>query len=84
VSNFDRLAEKMVRGVASRTSRRSLFGMLGTLLAGTASLPLLPVARAADGAGSGKDAPINSGNLQDPGDQTSCDYWRYCAIDGSL
>jgi methylamine dehydrogenase light chain len=84
VSNFDRLAEKMVRGVASRTSRRSLFSMLGTLLAGTASLPLLPVARAADGPGSGKDSPIGSGNLQDPGDQTSCDYWRYCAIDGSL
>jgi methylamine dehydrogenase light chain len=58
--------------------------MLGTLLAGAASLPLLPVARAADDAASGKDAPVSSGNLQDPGDQASCDYWRYCAIDGSL
>jgi methylamine dehydrogenase light chain len=81
VTNLDKLAEKMVRGVASRTSRRSLFGMLGTLLAGTASLPLLPVARADAPA---KDTPVGSGNLQDPGDQTSCDYWRYCAIDGSL
>ncbi|MFI4891436.1 MAG: methylamine dehydrogenase (amicyanin) small subunit [Steroidobacterales bacterium] len=89
MANFDQLAEKMVRGVASRTSRRSLFGMLGTLLAGAASLPLLPVARA-EGAepganpASGKDSPVSSGNPQDPGDQTSCDYWRYCAIDGSL
>ena len=64
--------------------------MLGTFIAGTASLPLLPVSRA-DAADSGpatptssKDQPISSGNLQDPGDQTSCDYWRYCAIDGSL
>ncbi len=90
MANFDQLAEKIVRGVASRTSRRSLFSTLGTLLAGAASLPLLPVMRA-DAAeptstdpASGKEAPISSGNLQDPGDQNSCDYWRYCAIDGSL
>jgi methylamine dehydrogenase light chain len=25
-----------------------------------------------------------SGLDQDPGDQASCDYWRYCAIDGFL
>ena len=87
MTNLDQLAEKLVRGVASRTSRRSLFSMLGTLIAGTATLPLLPVSRAGaadSSAGSSKDSPISSGNLQDPGDQTSCDYWRYCAIDGSL
>jgi hypothetical protein len=28
--------------------------------------------------------PVTSGNPQDPGDRTSCDYWRYCAIDGFL
>ena len=90
MANFDQLAERIVRGVASRTSRRSVFGMLGTLLAGAASFPLLPVAKA-EGVetgpldpASGKDSPSNSGNPQDPGDQNSCDYWRYCAIDGSL
>ena len=79
--------------MAERTSRRSLFANLGALLFGAASLPLLPVARAARGDDSGGNAsdpnsgqlpPQNSGNPQDPGDQTSCDYWRYCAIDGSL
>jgi methylamine dehydrogenase light chain len=75
VAQFDQLAEKILRGFASRTSRRSVFSVLGGLLAGAATLPLLPVARAAEG---------GSGNPQDPGDPTKCDYWRYCAIDGSL
>ena len=79
--NFDQLAERVVRGVASRTSRRSLFGMLGSVLAGAATLPLLPVSRAQ---GTNPEPPISSGNPQDPGDRASCDYWRYCAIDGSL
>ena len=74
MAQFDQLTEKVLRGFASRTSRRSLFTMLGGLLAGTATLPLLPVARAAEG----------EQNPQDPGDSTKCDYWRYCAIDGSL
>jgi methylamine dehydrogenase light chain len=90
VANLDHLAEKVLRGFASRTSRRSVFGMLGSLLAGAATLPLLPVARAngSDSASadpnSGEVPPQSSGNPQDPGDSTRCDYWRYCAIDGSL
>jgi len=91
VAQFDHLAEKVLRGFASRTSRRSLFSVLGGFLAGAAALPLLPVARAAEGGGrsdgesnSGIEAPQFSGNPQDPGDRTKCDYWRYCAIDGSL
>src|ERR1700676_679830 len=93
VAQIDHLAEKMLRGFASRTSRRSMFGVLGGFLAGAATLPLLPVARAADsesGPGPGSDpnsgqtAPQGSGNGQDPGDPTKCDYWRYCAVDGSL
>jgi methylamine dehydrogenase light chain len=74
VAQFDQLTEKVLRGFASRTSRRSLFSLLGGLLAGASTLPLLPVARAAEG----------EQNPQDPGDPTKCDYWRYCAIDGSL
>ena len=75
MAQFDRLTEKVLRGFASRTSRRSVFSILGAALAGAATLPLLPVARAAD---------AEPGNPQDPGDTTKCDYWRYCAIDGSL
>ncbi len=88
MAQFDHLAEKMLRGFASRTSRRSLFGVLGGFLAGAAGLPLLPVARANDenpsDPKSGKRPPQLTGDPQDPGDRTSCDYWRYCAIDGSL
>ena len=87
---LDRWTERVVRGLASRTSRRSVFGLLGGLLAGAASLPLLPVAKGAEpepdpgDPTSGKTPPLPSGNPQDPGDQRSCDYWRYCAVDGSL
>jgi methylamine dehydrogenase light chain len=90
VAQFDHLTEKVLRGFASRTSRRNVFSVLGGFLAGAAALPLLPVARAAEGEANGSDpnsglpAPRYSGNPQDPGDVTKCDYWRYCAIDGSL
>ncbi len=91
MAQFDDLTEKMLRGFAGRTSRRSLFSILGTLLTGAATLPLLPVARAAaaeqpmaSDPNSGETPPQSTGNPQDPGDPTKCDYWRYCAIDGSL
>ena len=89
MADFDQLTEKVLRGFASRTSRRSVFSVLGGMLAGAASMPLLPVARAdgrsaAENPESGERTPVYSGNPQDPGDQTRCDYWRYCAIDGSL
>ena len=73
---LDDLVERQTRGVAQRTSRRGFFGKLaGLLTATTVALPLLPIARG----GSHANAPA-----QDPGDPTSCDYWRYCAIDGYL
>jgi methylamine dehydrogenase light chain len=75
---FDALVERMSRRVAQRTSRRSLLTGIGTLLAGGAAFPILPVARAAEEAGR-PDGPA-----VDPGDRTSCDYWRNCAIDGYL
>ena len=90
MAQIDLLTEKILRRFAGRTSRRSVFSVLGGFLAGAAALPLLPVARAEgpepNGAdpNSGVPAPRNSGNPQDPGDASKCDYWRYCAIDGSL
>jgi methylamine dehydrogenase light chain len=74
---FDELMERQARGLAQRTSRRGFLGRLATAVGGSAlSLPLLPVARGAD------DEPVQL--AADPGDPTSCDYWRYCAIDGFL
>ena len=44
---IDKLTEKISRGVARRTSRRSLFGLLGASVVGAASLPLLHINRVA-------------------------------------
>ncbi|MEM7570993.1 MAG: methylamine dehydrogenase light chain, partial [Pseudomonadota bacterium] len=93
MSLLDKATEKMTRTIARRTSRRSLFSFLGTALAGAATMPLLPVSRgeaagpkleAKDGFNEFGLVPSTTGNPQDPGDPTSCSYWRYCAIDGFL
>ena len=75
---LDRLTELTSRRVAQNTSRRHLLAGLGTFLVGGAAVPLLPMARAADGGN-----PKGS-DLREEGDPLSCDYWRYCAIDGFL
>ena len=72
---LDRIANRATRHVARFTSRRSFVGRLGVVLAGSSALPLLPVARAA------APAPKAGHGVNDP---DSCEYWRYCAIDGYL
>ncbi len=74
---FDHLFERKSRQLAQHSSRRGMLKALGTALVGGATIPLLPVARAAAGAGE-LSHPAESG------DPNSCDYWRYCAIDGFL
>ena len=76
MTDLDQAAERLSRRLAGAVSRRSLLRSLGGSPAGAASPPLLPVARGA--------APSATGKAQDPGDPASCDYWRYCAIDGFL
>ncbi|MCP5183674.1 MAG: methylamine dehydrogenase (amicyanin) light chain [Pseudomonadales bacterium] len=83
MSIFETAAERMTRGLARRSSRRGFLGTLGAVLVGTAALPLLPVARAAEH-GTSRVPPQSTGNPDDPGDPTRCDYWRYCGIDGFL
>ena len=76
---FDRIFVRSARGIAQRSSRRGLLKTVAGSIVGGAIIPLLPVARAA--------APIPdiAAKLpQDEGDPTSCDYWRYCAVDGFL
>jgi methylamine dehydrogenase light chain len=77
---LDRWLELCARSLARRTSRRSFVARVGAALVGAAAFPLLPVARPAQAAPS---AGGGEGSL-DPGDPASCDYWRYCAIDGFL
>jgi methylamine dehydrogenase light chain len=80
---IDRLVERGARGVAKRSSRRSFLARLGTALVGGAALPLLPVARAAEG-GARVAVPDDSKLTGPVGDPKSCEYWRHCAIDGFL
>ena len=85
MARFDSITESLARAVARGTSRRSSLAWLGAALTGVGAIPVLPVSRAAASPhGEGGHAPITSGNPQDPGDRASCDYWRYCAIDGFL
>lgn len=77
-SNFlrdlDKHIAKSTRRSARMLSRRNLITRLGQILVGTALIPVLPVARAS--------SPTSG--IPEIGDPTSCDYWRYCAIDGYL
>lgn len=104
MAKVDKIAERLARAFANRTSRRSVFAFLGGLLVGGAAVPLLPVMRGrkaehkdagghdSDAGNAGEEASLepksvpsrSSPNLQDPGDPTQCDYWRYCAVDGYL
>ena len=78
MNRLDRLFAKGTRRVARSVSRRHFLSRLGVLLAGGATaLPLLPVKRAS----------ATSPRAKQPGetgDPQSCDYWRYCSIDGFL
>ena len=86
---LDTLSENSARALARRTSRRSVLAGLGTFLLGCAAVPLLPVARGAEpkpagGASGAAAAPGAATSTADPGDPSSCDYWRHCAVDGFL
>lgn len=83
---FDRYIEVSTRKIAQRSSRRGFFALIGGALVGAAGIPLLPVAKAASGGGSGYPgvAPQSNDDPNDPGDPTTCEYWRYCGIDGFL
>ena len=78
MADFDRVAERLSRGVARATSRRSLLAWVGGAITGAAVIPVLPVSRAnAQGAHAGGNPagrpPVTSGNMQDPGDRSQ---WR--------
>jgi len=79
---IDRGFEASARHLARCTSRRSFLSQLGTFLVGTASIPLLPMSRlGAQAADMGFKDPDIEGDVGDP---QSCNYWRYCSIDGFM
>jgi methylamine dehydrogenase light chain len=75
VEGFDRLSETVTRFGAQRIGRRNALSALGTAIAGGVILPMLPFDR------SGGEALAASS--REEGDET-CEYWRYCALDGFL
>ncbi|WP_374763269.1 methylamine dehydrogenase light chain [Yunchengibacter salinarum] len=74
---FDTWMEKAARGTARGLSRRHFLSRLGSALVGVGLLPLLPISRLAPAG-----AADPGGGAE--GDPQSCDYWRYCGVDGFL
>lgn len=95
MDKIDQLFEHLTRAIAQRTSRRSFLARLGALAVGGMIIPLLPVDRVTASARAqilptlppgapvpaGMEAMAKHGN---PNDDSACDYWKYCAIDGYL
>lgn len=76
---FDDFFESKSRRVAQSSSRRSALITIGKLFVGTAAaLPVLPFDRI------GNSAQAAEGKKKAVEDDTTCDYWRYCALDGFL
>ena len=75
---FDDFFERRTREVARFTSRRNALIRLGKIVVGAGLVfPVLPFDR----------SPANAHAFEsskDPKDDTSCEYWRYCALDGFL
>jgi len=70
---IDQTAKEQTLKLARMISRRNFLSRLGMMLAGAATLPLLPVSRS-----------IAQDSVQEIGDDQSCEYWRYCALGGTL
>ncbi len=93
---LDKLFERSSRSLARHTSRRSLLATVGKLLTGAALIPLLPVDRSsraeAEEVTRRAAAPTSvkaagtkpTGGKKTSDDPLSCEYWKYCAIDGFL
>jgi methylamine dehydrogenase light chain len=78
---FDKFFERRSRSVAHNTSRRSALTRVGKLVVGTAfALPVLPF----DRIGQAQAAEPKGKAPDKRNDDTACEYWRYCALDGFL
>lgn len=79
IARTDAGTEALTRRAAQRYSRRGFVGRAALFMAGSTLLPVLPF----DQGGRAFAADGNAPEKQDD-DPLSCDYWRYCAIDGNL
>ena len=72
IERMDRSMEGRIRSAAQTLGRRNFLARVGTLLVGGTLLPMLPF-----------DRSIGVASAADVADETSCDYWAYCSLDGS-
>jgi len=77
---FDRAAERQTRHTAQRISRRSMISTVGKAMVGVLAVPLLPFDRSGEVHG----AEPKKGEFKNTTDDEACDYWRYCALSGTL
>ena len=83
INCFDRLFTNSSRHLARHTSRRSFLNKFGLAVLGVTATPLLPMARAESP--SSKKTKAGEPDASTPqGDETNCQYWRYCALDGFM
>jgi methylamine dehydrogenase light chain len=80
---MDKFVESITRTIAQRTSRRSFLARLATIVLGAAAIPLLPVDRVAR-AQDQDNGDFKKSVHKDVNDDLTCDYWKYCAVDGFL
>lgn len=85
IFNADSFGEKVLRRFAGGTSRRGMLARIGVALVAAPIFPVLPVSRAeaAKPDRSHETKTVFARQAQ-TSDDTKCNYWRYCAIDGSL
>ena len=75
IKTLDGVLESGARASARRHGRRSALTRIGGLLVGGAAAMALPFDRAYGAQATRKGSE---------GNDKSCDYWRYCALDGFL
>lgn len=76
--------ERLLRRLAGHSSRRGILARLGATVVAAPVFPLLPVSHAQSGKDRSVQGKTGFARTAQTKDDTQCDYWRYCAIDGSL
>lgn len=86
--DMDAVGERILRTLANQTSRRDLISRLGAVLVAAPLFPLLPVGRAQAASTPSRERSVEARTSfamkAQTEDDTKCNYWRYCGIDGTL